>query len=249
MKNYQLFFLFGFTKLKALILGLIIQICLISAAFGQFNENASGELYFNGGNVGIGDSNPSRLLHLRYNNGNTATSQLYIEQDGSGDAWMNFGLTGGRHYAMGVDNSDGDRFKIGYYYGGPRGVNRNTRLSIDRFGNVGIGINHVPSGYRLAVNGNVICEEVRVELSEEWGDFVFNPDYKLLSLKKLEERIKKLGHLPGMPSADEVKKDGIEVGEINRLLTIKIEELTLYLIEQNKQIEKLQAEVEDLKNK
>lgn len=90
------------------------------------------------GDVGIGTTTPSRMLTVKMDNGNVVNSQMLVEQDGSGDAWMNFGLTGGRHYALGIDNSDGDRFKLGTESNSPGGVARNTLLEVDTSGNVEI---------------------------------------------------------------------------------------------------------------
>lgn len=99
-------------------------------------------------------------------------------------------------------------------------------------GNVGIGT-HIPSE-KLSVNGKIRAKEIKVE-AQNWPDYVFQKDYTLLSLKEIESQIKQKGHLPGIPSANEVKRDGINLGEMNAKLLEKIEELTLHLIEENKQ--------------
>ncbi len=113
-------------------------------------------------------------------------------------------------------------------------------------GSVAIGTAAVPSGYRLAVEGHIRAREVRVD-QDTWPDYVFQKDYPLASLGKIEEHIKEKGHLPNMPSAKEVRANGMEIGEMNRLLLEKIEELTLHAIAQHKAIEKLQAEINALK--
>lgn len=100
-------------------------------------------------------------------------------------------------------------------------------------GDVGVGTGTVPSGYSLAVNGKIIAEEVKVQLQAQWPDYVFEKEYQLASLDELEKFIGEKGHLPNMPSANEVEANGIQVGEMNRLLLEKIEELTLYIMEQN----------------
>ncbi|PJJ83342.1 hypothetical protein [Mucilaginibacter auburnensis] len=91
----------------------------------------------------------------------------------------------------------------------------------------------------------VRAKNIRVELTN-WPDFVFKPDYKLLTLTEVKNYIDKNHHLPDMPSADEVHKEGIDLGEMNRLLIKKVEELTLYLLEQNRKNEALQKEVATL---
>ena len=101
--------------------------------------------------------------------------------------------------------------------------------------------------YPLAVNGKIRAKEVKVE--SDWADFVFEDDYKLRSLSELETFIQKNKHLPEIPTEGEVKKDGISVGEMNAKLLQKIEELSLYLIEMNKLLEKQNEEINQLKSK
>ncbi|HWW41710.1 MAG TPA: hypothetical protein VNZ46_20485, partial [Pedobacter sp.] len=107
------------------------------------------------------------------------------------------------------------------------------RMRITSDGNVGIGTSNT-KGYKLAVAGNMIAESVKVQLQSAWPDYVFNEDYKLTSLQETEKHIKEKGHLPGIPSAAEVKSEGIDLGEMNKKLLQKIEELTLYLIQMEK---------------
>ncbi len=113
--------------------------------------------------------------------------------------------------------------------------------------NMAIGTTTIPAGFVVAINGKMICEELKVQLNASWPDYVFKPGHKLASLPELESEIRSLGHLPGMPSAAEVKEQGLGVGEISLQLTQKVEELTLYLIGLNKQVEALQKENAELK--
>lgn len=110
-------------------------------------------------------------------------------------------------------------------------------------GNVGIGTSSIPSGYKLAVDGKMVSEEVLVELSASWPDYVFTKEYDLPSLEEIQNHIEEKGHLPNIPSAKEVEENGIELGEMNRLLLEKIEELTLHLINQQKEINALKLEL------
>lgn len=89
--------------------------------------------------------------------------------------------------------------------------------------------------YKLFVNGGILATEVRVATT--WADYVFEKNYNLLPLNEVESYIKENGHLPNVPSATQVEKDGIEVGEISKIQQEKIEELTLYTIAQQKEIE------------
>ena len=106
-------------------------------------------------------------------------------------------------------------------------------------GNIGIGTTNT-FGYTLAVNGNIGCKEVKVEVSNNWPDYVFAPEYDLKSLQELDSYVKNHQHLPEMPSAKQVMEEGIGLSEMNALLLKKIEELTLYIIQQNARIEALE---------
>ncbi len=110
-------------------------------------------------------------------------------------------------------------------------------------GNVHIGASDAAAtGYLLAVDGKVICEELKVQLSESWPDYVFGENHQLMNLYDLEKSIQLNKHLPGVPSAKEIETDGLAVGEMQRVMMEKIEELTLYIIQLQKQIDELQAE-------
>jgi len=106
-------------------------------------------------------------------------------------------------------------------------------------GNVGIGTTN-PT-YPLTVNGTVRAKEVIVDTG--WSDYVFKPDYHLASLSEVERAIKRDGHLPGVPSGAQVAKEGISVGDMQSRLLAKIEELTLHVIQQEKEIQSLKAEL------
>ncbi len=113
--------------------------------------------------VGIGTTNPGRMLTLGFNNANVNTSHMLIEQSGSGDAWFNIGLKAGKHYAIGVDNSDADKFKIGYNATGPGSLHVNTRLTIDTLGHVGIGTSSPAN--RLQVNALTAQSPFRADIA------------------------------------------------------------------------------------
>jgi len=112
--------------------------------------------------------------------------------------------------------------------------------------NVAIGRSTVPNGYKLAVDGNIRTREVRVD-QDNWPDYVFDKDYDLPSLEEIQRYIKEKGHLPNIPSAKEVEQNGIELGEMNKLLLEKIEELTLYILDQERRINNQQKEIQLLK--
>ena len=100
---------------------------------------------------------------------------------------------------------------------------------------------------RLTVDGLLIATQVRVLLKENWPDYVFDNTYKLRSLDEVENYISINKHLPNVPSAADVKKDGIDVAQMDAILLQKIEELTLYMIEMKKDNEALKVQVELLK--
>jgi hypothetical protein len=107
-------------------------------------------------------------------------------------------------------------------------------------GDLGIGTDSFTDGtdvYRLSIDGKMRAHGVKVYT--DWADFVFEDDYKLPTLKEVEQFINKNGHLKNIPSANEVEKHCIELGEINKLLLQKIEELTLYTIQLKKEIDSL----------
>ncbi|MGX7667554.1 hypothetical protein [Flavobacterium pedocola] len=103
------------------------------------------------------------------------------------------------------------------------------------------------SNYNLFVKGGILAEVVRVNLQSSWADYVFNKEYKLPTLEEIEKHIAEKGHLPNVPSAQKVKEEGIELGEMAKIQQEKIEELTLYIIEQNKINKKQSEEIEELK--
>ena len=117
---------------------------------------------------------------------------------------------------------------------------------------VGTGVS-IPAGstYKMAVSGGIITEKVKVATNGTafWADFVFAKNYRLRSLESVESFIKINKHLPEIPSTAEVTKNGIDLAETQALLLQKIEELTLYVIEQNKKIERLNKEVKHLSKK
>lgn len=111
----------------------------------------------------------------------------------------------------------------------------------------------IPAGstYKLAVSGGILTEKVRVATNGTafWADYVFEPTFKLKSLKEVENFIKENKHLPDVPSTSEVTKNGIDLAETQALLLQKIEELTLYVIQQQKEIDKLKKKVKHLPKK
>ncbi len=120
-------------------------------------------------------------------------------------------------------------------------VNGLNTVYINPEGNMSIGTSSVATGYKVNIGGKVMCEELKVQL-RPWADYVFADNYKLMNLSQLERFIKKNKHLPNIPSAAEVEKNGLEVGDMQRRMMEKIEELTLYIIELKKEIDTLKEQ-------
>jgi len=185
-------------------------------------------------NIGIGMTDASSKLQIIGN-----PSEIGLKYSGDdGKDYIDAGTWGSGASRRGY-------FRIKDY----SGVNRivltaaNGNSWIYTSGNFEIGTDSPNS--KLAVNGTITSKEVKVTL-DGWSDFVFNKDYELKDLSEVESFIEEKNHLPDIPSEKEVLENGIQVGEMNAKLLQKIEELTLYLIEQNKEIKVLKEKIEKL---
>ncbi|MBB6502653.1 hypothetical protein [Pedobacter cryoconitis] len=123
----------------------------------------------------------------------------------------------------------------------------NPTIMTDGGGNIGIGTT-TPNGYKLAVNGGVHAKSVKVD-TDNWPDYVFHKDHVLMPLTEVKTYIDENHHLPEIPSAKEVTEKGLDLGEMNKLLTKKVEELTLYLIEVKSEKDKEKRDQEDRINR
>jgi hypothetical protein len=205
----------------------------------------------NNGNVGIGTTTPAYSLQVQKTSTAPAIMigggfsggprlQVYgLDADPSG--WMGLGTDmGGGPYEHSVyfpaspSGNDG-KLTIGDYNGGTY----NARLTVLSNGNVGIGTK-LPKE-RLSVYGTIRATEVKVETAN-WPDYVFHESYKVRTLPELEDFIKRYKHLPEIPTTAEIEKNGVELGQVNAKLLQKVEELTLYMIQMNKELIKLKAE-------
>jgi hypothetical protein len=199
------------------------------------NSSGSGMFHIeNGGDVGIGTDNPIAKLHLEDNghqlvlrNGDDVTNTWYM--GASSPSWLV-----GEHRLV-FDDDGNSSAPILCLNGDDEAVS--------------IGTAYVPAGYKLAVNGSIISEEVRVELRGDWPDYVFKPDYDLMPLDAIENSIKEHGHLPGIPSAKEIKENGLHLGDMQKCMMEKLEELTLHIIALKHENNAMRQELNLIKNK
>ena len=161
----------------------------------------------NTGYVGVGISDPLVRLHV---DGGTDVG------NGSG-GYLQLGPND--NYNIGFDNNEIQ----GRYNGAV------SRLILNNGGGpVQIGSAVAPSGYSLAINGKAICEELKIQASSNWPDYVFANDYSLKSFDDLRSYISLHNHLPNIPDARTIEENGIEVGDMQKHMMEKIEELTIY---------------------
>lgn len=213
-------------------------------------KSSLGMIYLNKwGNVGINNEDPSARLDV---NGNVRINARDTEY-----TFLSLGHQPNDQII--VDNTAAKHFGGGYFF---RVHNDNVTnqyldaMIIDENGNIGIGINPPQSKLDVAgkssfrdnmkVDAKLEAKEIKVTLTPT-ADFVFEENYGLPKLKDVEKFIKENKHLPEVASAKTMEKEGVNVGEFQIKLLQKIEELTLYIIEQQKKIENLENKLSDKK--
>jgi hypothetical protein len=185
------------------------------------------------GKVGINNSDPSFNLDVNgrmrlRNESASVTAGFWL--DGTTDVTRSF---------VGTFNNS----TMGLY-----GVGSGWSFLMDvNDGAIMIGTSQKAVGYKVNVGGKIIAEEIRVSLRTNWPDYVFEKNYSLPSFEALEKYIQTNKHLPNIPSAAEVEKNGIAVGEMQTKLMEKIEELTLYMLQLKKENNELKLSIDELK--
>jgi hypothetical protein len=213
-----------------------------ASGYAQWAYNAK-QLYLSDDGLALDHTNPLTKLHIASGQdaGFGASSNGYI---------MNGTVTGAN---LLIDNNEivtrNNGRKSDLFLQNDSG---NVILCAGEQGGVGIGISSgasIPAGFLLAVDGKIISEEVKVQLSGNWPDYVFDKKYQLLSMNELREYIAVNKHLPNIPAAAAIKQTGIELGDMQKRMMEKIEELTLYLLQLQEKNVQLEADIQVLKNK
>jgi len=218
---------------------------------GSFSLNSGGDLSSSNfvmnsnGNIGIGTPSPLGKLDILLGGWNNIP-RIVFKETGANPAIRLYRPTGTGIgvYSWWIENTGNNG--LNFKYGSASSTGNESVISKFTFTNNGdLGIGTSTPDSKLSVNGTIHAKEVKVDLIG-WPDYVFKKKYKLLNLKEVEKFIKKNGHLPKISSAEEVEKNGILLGEINKKMLEKIEELTLYTIDQEKKIEDLEIRLKKL---
>lgn len=240
-----------------------IAILFAQPSYAQWTADAGNVNIYNTntGNVGIGTTSPSSYFHggnnkvLEIFNPNTAinsqshlilsTNSIMPGSSAGTITWVTKGpvYTYGLAYIASIIQGNNTSDAYGnLIFATANGTGPMERMRIDQFGNIGVGTTD-PRGYKLAVAGNMIAEQVTVKLQASWPDYVFKKDYSLMPLSELRRYINQNDHLPEIPADKEIKEKGLNLGEMNTLLMKKIEELTLYLLEKDKQLKEQEVKI------
>lgn len=194
------------------------------------NTTSTGAIF--DGNVGIGGTNQFNKLNL----GGGLGDKLAVYNNETNTDFHGLGIAGYELYLKIPTSSH----KYTFYQ------NNTDLMTILGNGNVGIGTD-LPKD-KLSVYGNIRATEIKVE-NQNWPDYVFKPGYKIPTLPELENFIKENNHLPEIPPAQDVHSEGVNLGDLSAKMLKKIEELTLLLIEKDKQISEQARQIEEIKKK
>jgi hypothetical protein len=216
------------------------------------------------GNIGIGTTNPSERLTV-FTNGTLATNNdvmtletnLPTSPSTNTTVGLNFNLSQGSNPAFTYASiRAGEDTGTGLGFGAIRFLTQKynngsvltEHMRISSIGNVLIGkTSQVNTAYKLDVSGSIRSNEVVVNTTG--ADFVFERDFRLKSLEEVEKYINTNKHLPDIEPAKEMEEKGLELGKMDMKLLQKIEELTLYMIDFKKEMDKMKQENQKLKNR
>ncbi|MCD6012059.1 MAG: hypothetical protein K0Q79_1921 [Flavipsychrobacter sp.] len=250
---------------------------LLSIAALVFNMSVNAQPYWNGstvatttsGNCSIQGGQIDLSMPLdgtfRNINANSNTAGLTLNSGTGSRIELYAGTTSSSAGSIslvtqGPSGPSGSPNGVSYYYQSGPSYTQLMHIWNDGKVTIGSGLfewsenmsNKTPGSYKLFVEEGILTEKLKVAMvgdAANWSDFVFNKDYNLMPLCEVEEYVKANKHLPEIPSANEVKENGIDVAVMDAKLLQKIEELTLYVIEQQKEIKKQQDEIRLIKAK
>lgn len=232
----------------------IFIIALLCATVGSLKAQNT---FPSSGNVGIGITTPQAALdinggiflggnNLDNRNGNLPLSFL----ENSGKMIIGWNRTGGAgEIDLFANQGGGNTGGFAFYNHDNNGLEKQMMwLTGDGRLLLGVSVSNIGNN-KLAVGGGIIAESVTVKLQSNWPDYVFKPTYYLRPLSDVKSYIDLNHHLPDMPSEKEVADKGLDLGEMNKLLTKKVEELTLYLIEKDKENTELKKSLSKLEER
>jgi hypothetical protein len=200
------------------------------------------------GRVGIGTESPAHQVHIRNNSAQATlsidapanqTKGIFLADDGT-NAWRIEKPAGSNDLVIGDGN-----------FANSIRILKDPNLIGVSSPRVVIGAETVSPAYsnqfggnqiKLSVDGVGVFKEIAVLAPGQWADYVFDKDYKLLSLDSVASFINQNHHLPDVPSANDVAQNGLKIGEMNAILLRKIEELTLYIIDLKKELETIKRQ-------
>jgi hypothetical protein len=218
--------------------GLFTQQAISSGQKFVVNGTTTAMTMLSSGNIGIGTTSPNGKLNIF---DPTAGNSLIVLSRATNPAVKALDITLDSDNTVFTTANADLNFKTNFNGGATL-----STMYLNYQGNVAIGTTD-PQGHKLAVNGDIIATKITVKPYGNWPDYVFKPTYNLPSLSEVKTYIDQNHHLPDIPSAATVEKDGQDIGEMNKLLLKKVEELTLYLIEEQKQNKQQQVELDSLK--
>ncbi len=188
------------------------------------------------GFIGMGTSSPAVKVHIYANSGEV------LRLDATTDPQLGLTQSG---VLKGVLRLGGDDIVLGSPASNDLGrlivrLNGGDRFIVHPDGKVSIGTPTPAAGYMVSINGKMICTELKVQLQSNWPDYVFKKNYSLISMEELRKYISVNHHLPNIPAAAELEKSGLELGEMQRKMMEKIEELTLYILQLESRLNQLE---------
>lgn len=250
---------FALVAVLTIAVGVLSPMNIVHAVAGSWSSSGS-VIYYNDGNVGLGTNAPLAPLHIVNSSG---IGKLLIgKQRGSWDFMANASSDGNGYNNMSnnayYDDSTGwnrrETNKDSWFFGNYTTSNNSGTFNIQHVNaesSTAITTGNIKTFFQInsigdtRIDGRLAVKEVYVK-TNVWADYVFNPSYKLMPLPELEKFLNQNKHLPNIPSAKEIEGNEMSLGEMQRLQMEKIEELTLYAIQQDKKISDLEDRLEKL---